>query len=86
MSRHRLEINTFNGENVTVTYKTIIICNKNIKEAFLSGKIKIQAEEPYIIITNNKFADDKVDVLEDATITECLKLYKMKPLFGGIVS
>ena len=36
-------------------------------------------------MTNNKFTDEQIEILEDASIADCLNLYKSKPAFGGIL-
>ena len=82
---NKFEMNTFDGTSICFEYNSIIICNKNTKEALLEGYIEIEAPTPYIIITNNKLPDNQVDVLEDASIGDCLNYLKSTPAFGGIL-
>lgn len=85
MANNNFEIRMFDNEYICFPYKSIIICNNNIKDAILNNKVMLEVSEPYIIITNNEFDDDKVEILEDASIADCLSLYKSKPAFGGII-
>lgn len=82
---NKFEMSTFDGESICFEFKSIIVCNKNIKDALLKGYVEIEAPTPYIIITNDKFTDEEVEVLEDASIADCLKLYKSEPAFGGVL-
>lgn len=82
---NKFEMKTFDGESICFEFKSIIVCNKNIKEALLNGYVEIEAPTPYIIMTNDKFTDEEVEVLEDASIADCLRLYKSEPAFGGLL-
>ena len=79
------EIKMFNGEVLYFEFKSIVVCNKNIKEALEKGYVEIEAPKPFIIITNSNFTDEQVEILEDASIADCLKLYKFEPAFGGVL-
>ena len=80
------QMNLFNGESVCFEFKSIIICNNNIKEALLAGNVEIEAPTPYIIITNNNLSDEEINILEDASIADCLSYMKIQPSFGGILT
>lgn len=85
MTKNRFEMNTFFGETICFNFSSIIVCNKNIKEELLNGRVDIEAPKPYIIVTNNEFTDEQVEILEDASIADCLRLYKSEPAFGGLL-
>lgn len=85
MANNKFEMRTFDGELICFEFKSIIVCNKNIKEALLKGYIKIEAPIPYIIMTDSKLSDDEIEILEDASIADCLNLHKAEPAFGGIL-
>ena len=85
LSKNKFEMHTFNGESICFEFKSIIVCNKNIKDAILKGYVELDVPTPYIIITNSTFTDEQVEILEDASIADCLKLYKSEPSFGGIL-
>ena len=85
MVDRNFEMTMFNGETIYFDFKSIVVCNKNIKEALVKGYVEIEAPKPYIIITNSNFTDEQVEVLEDASIADCLKLYKFEPAFGGVL-
>lgn len=82
---NKFEMNTFDGECIYFEFKSIIVCNKAIKEAILNGYVEIVAPAPFIIMTNSNFTDEQVEVLEDASIADCLKYIKSEPAFGGIL-
>lgn len=67
-------------------YRSIIVCNKTIKDAIINNKVELDVLEPYIVVTNDKFADDQIEILEDASINDCLQLYNFKPAFGGALT
>ena len=85
MANNTFEIKMFDDEYVCFSYKSIIVCNKNIKNAILNNQVELEAPSPYIIVTNEDFSDDKVEILEDASFADCLSLYKSKPAFGGVI-
>ena len=66
-------------------YKSIIVCNKTIKHAIINNKVELDVLEPYIIVTNDKFSDDQIEILEEASVNDCLQLYNFKPAFGGVI-
>lgn len=82
---NKFEMSTFDGESICFEFNSIIVCNRNIKEAILQKRVEIEAPKPYIIVTNNDFTDEEVEVLEDASIADCLRLYKHQPAFGGVL-
>ena len=82
---NNLEIKMFDNEIICCPYKSIIVCNNTIKEAILNNQVKLDVVEPYIIVTNNEFTDEQVEILEDANFANCLSLYKSRPVFGGII-
>lgn len=82
---NKFEMNTFDGESICFEFNSIVVCNKKIKEYLLEGYVEINAPTPYIIMTNDKFTDEEVEILEDASIADCLRLHKAEPAFGGIL-
>lgn len=82
---NKFEMHTFDGESIYFEFNSIIVCNSNIKEQIIKGNADIGAPKPFIIMTNDKFSDEEVEVLEDASIADCLKLYKHQPAFGGVL-
>lgn len=82
---NKFEMYMFDGNSVCFEFKSIIVCNNKIKEDILCGYVKIEAPKPYIIMTNNDFTDEQVEILEDASFADCLNLYKTKPSFGGVI-
>ena len=86
MTGNKFEMNTFDGQSISFPYKSIIVCNNTIKEAILDNKVELEAPIPYIIITNDEFTDEEVNILEDASIADCLSYIKSKPAFGGILT
>ena len=82
---NKFEMNTFDGESICFEFNSIIVCNRNIKQQILNGCVKIECLKPFIIMTNDKFTDEEVEVLEDASIADCLSLYKHQPAFGGVL-
>lgn len=85
MANNIFEMNMFDGQSLCFKFKSIIVCNKNIKDALLSGNVAIEAPVPYVIITDDRLSDEEVEILEDASIADCLKLNKAQPAFGGIL-
>ena len=85
MVNNKFEMAMFNGESICFPYKSIIVCNKTIKEAILNDQVELEAPIPYLIITNDEFTDEEIDILEDASIADCLSYTKSKPAFGGII-
>lgn len=85
MVSNKFEMNMFDGECICFEFKSIIVCNKCTKEAILEGYLEIEAPMPYIIITSDRYSDDEAEVLEDASIGDCLKYLKLEPAFGGIL-
>ena len=79
------EMKLFNGETLYFEFESIVVCNKNIKEALENGYLEIDAPKPFVIITNSNFTDEEVVILEEASIADCLKLYKFEPAFGGVL-
>ncbi len=82
---HKFKMGMFDGESIAFPYKSIIVCNKNIMDRILNNEIKVEAPIPYIIFTDDKLTDEEVNILEDASIGDCLNLYKNRPAFGGIL-
>lgn len=82
---NKFEMSMFDGESICFEFNSIVLCNKNIKEQLLKGCVEITAPTPYIIITNNKFNDDEIEVLEDASIGDALSYVKAAPAFGGVI-
>lgn len=82
---NKFEMYTFGGESICFEFQSIIVCNKKIKEDLLSGYIVLDAPKPYVIMTNDEFSDEEVEILEDASIADCLKLHDLKPAFGGVL-
>ena len=85
MKNNKFEMNMFNDECICFPYKSIIVCNKNIKNVIMENRLDLEVNEPYIIITNNSFTDEEIEVLEDASIADCIARYKIQPSFGGIM-
>lgn len=85
MVSNLFEMNMFDGQSLCFTFNSIIVCNKNIKDALLSGNVEIDAPTPYVIITDDRLSDEEVEILEDASIADCLKLNQAQPAFGGII-
>lgn len=83
---NKFEMNTFDGESICFEFNSIVVCNKKIKDHILSGYIEIEAPKPFIIMTNNEFSDEEVEVLEDASVADCLRLHKSEPAFGGTLA
>lgn len=79
------EMNTFDGEVICFEFESIVVCNKNIKDALLKGYVEIKANKPYLIITNDKLNDDEVEILEDASIADALRYTRSQPAFGGLI-
>ena len=79
------EMKMFDNESICFKYNTIIICNNTIKEAILDNKVKLDVLAPYIIVTNNNLSDEQMDILENASIADCLNYIKSKPVFGGVI-
>ena len=82
---NKFEMGMFDGSSIYFEYKSIVVCNKKIKEDLINGKLNIYAPRPFIIITNNRLANNEIEVLEDASIADCLNLYKAMPVFGGLL-
>ena len=82
---NKFEIKMFDDESICFPYKSIIVCNNNIKNAILNNQVKLEAQEPYVIITNNKLTDEQVNMIENASIADCLSYIKARPVFGGII-
>lgn len=82
---NKFEMRTFDNECICFEFNSIIVCNKKNKEALLEGYIEIEAPKPYIIITDDKLGDDEVEILEDASIADCLQFHKSLPAFGGLL-
>ena len=51
MANNTFEIKMFDDEYVCFSYKSIIVCNKNIKNAILNNQVELEAPSPYIIVT-----------------------------------
>ena len=83
--KNKFEISMFNSESICFKFKSIIICNKYIKDCLLNGELEMEVKEPYVIVTNNELTDEQIEILEDASIADCLKHIKSKPSFGGIL-
>lgn len=83
--KNKFEMNMFDGQSIYFEFNSIIICNKNIKEALLNGYVEIEARKPYVIITDDRLSDEEIEILEDASIADCLRLNKAQPAFGGIL-
>ena len=82
---NKFEMNMFDGRSICFKFNSIIVCNNNIKEALLNGHVKIEAPSPYIIITDDRLCDTEIEILQDASIADCLKLNRAQPAFGGIL-
>lgn len=82
---NKFEMRMFDGASICFEFSSIVVCNNNIKDHILKGYVEMEAPKPFIIITNNKFTDEEVEILEDATIADCLSLYKLQPAFGGVL-
>ena len=82
---NKFEMNMFDGECLCFEFNSIVVCNKNLKESLLAGYVEIDAPKPYVIITDNRLNDDEVEILEDASIADCLSLNKAQPAFGGLL-
>ena len=82
---NKFEIRMFDDEYICFPYKSIIVCNNNIKNAILNNQVKLEAPEPYVIITNNHLTDEQVNILEEASIADCLNYIKSRPVFGGLI-
>jgi hypothetical protein len=85
MQNNKFEIDLFDGKNICFQFKSIVICNKDIKDNILAGKVEVTAPAPYIIITNDRLNDDEMEILEDASIADALSYVKAKPAFGGVL-
>ena len=85
MQKNKFEMNMFDGRSICFEFNSIIVCNDNIKQSLLKGYLELEAPKPYIIITDNSYSDEEVDILEDASIGDCLMLHKAQPAFGGIL-
>ena len=75
----------FDNQLLCFEFKSVIICNKDIKDNILAGKVEITAPVPYIILTNDELDDNEMEVLEDASIADALSYVKAKPAFGGVL-
>ena len=82
---NKFEIAMFGGESICFEYASIVVCNGKIKKALIDGRLDIGAPKPFIIVTNLKFTDDEIEILEDASIADCLNLYKLMPSYGGLL-
>ncbi len=85
MNNNKFEIKMFDGESICFPYESIIVCNKSNKDSILNKTIKVEAPTPYIIITNDSLSNDEINILEDASIGDCLSHFKSRPAFGGIL-
>lgn len=85
MTKNKFEIKMLDDRSICFEYKSIIVCNNNIKDAILNGSVEIEAPTPYIIMTNSIFTDEQVEILEDASIGDCLSLYNSRPAFVGML-
>ena len=85
MINHKFEMHMFDGECICFEFASVIVCNKNTKEALLDGYIEIEAPKPYIIMTSDRYNDNEVEILEDASIGDALNYTKTQPAFGGIL-
>lgn len=83
---NKFEMYMFDGNSVCFEFNSIVVCNNKIKEDLLDGHIVLEAPKPFIIVTNNEFTDEQVEILEDASFADCMMLYKTKPAFGGIIA
>ena len=87
MTNHNFEMKMFGTDSICcIPYNSIIICNNNIKNAIINNQLEdFEVKEPYIIMTNNTFNDEQIEILEDASIADYLSWFKIHPSFGGIL-
>lgn len=66
-----------NSHALNIEYKAIVICNDNNKVKLLRGDNRMDFLEPYIILTNNDYPNDRIDTLKyidlNKTIVDALK-------------
>lgn len=85
MQDNKFELQMFDGVSICFSYKSVVVCNKHIKEQLLNGNVDIIAPQPYIIMTNDKMTDDEIEILEDASVGDCISYIQATPVFGGII-